>query len=83
MPTRFDTPSNRANFNGCTMPPAWGYQHQPQFLKWRTWAQPARPAHSLKNILEAYNLGKLKEKCCIQRGKVLKFYHPKTIPRHF
>ncbi|GIY14272.1 hypothetical protein CDAR_114861 [Caerostris darwini] len=46
MPTRFDTPSNRANF-GCTMPPAWGYQHQPQFLKWRTWAQPARPAHSL------------------------------------
>ncbi|GFW38080.1 hypothetical protein TNCV_835201 [Trichonephila clavipes] len=50
MPTRFDTPSNRANFNGCTMPPAWGYQHQPQFLKWRTWAQPARPAHSLVSI---------------------------------
>ncbi|KAF8764196.1 Serine/threonine-protein kinase 25 like protein [Argiope bruennichi] len=48
MPTRFDSPSNRANFNGCTMPPAWGYQHQPHFLKWRTWAQPARPAHSLK-----------------------------------
>lgn len=32
------------------MPPAWGYQHQPQFLKWRTWAQPARPAHSLVSL---------------------------------
>ncbi|KAG8197201.1 hypothetical protein JTE90_011356 [Oedothorax gibbosus] len=46
MPARFDTP--RGNFgNGCTMPPAWGYQHQPPFLKWKTWAQPTRPAQNM------------------------------------
>ncbi|XP_076338684.1 uncharacterized protein LOC143240325 isoform X2 [Tachypleus tridentatus] len=42
MPIKFEVPSRSLHVAG----PVWGYH--PQFLKWKTWAQPARSKHSLK-----------------------------------